>query len=58
MTENAVATVESIHQSAGEDGFSLECILTDTESEDRMLEKLALRQAIARLPDRERMVIS
>lgn len=57
MTENAMSTVESIHQSNGEDGFTLENILTDTESEDRMLEKLALRQAITKLPEREMKVI-
>lgn len=53
----ATAAVESIQQENGEDGFSLEDILTDTESEDRMLEKIALRQAIDRLPEREAMVI-
>jgi len=58
LTETAVSCVESIHQPAGEDGFSLESILTDTESEDKILEKLALRQAIAQLPEREKMVIS
>jgi len=57
MTENAMSTVESIHQSNGDDGFTLENILTDTESEDRMLEKLALRQAITKLPEREMKVI-
>ena len=58
MTENAMSSVESIHQTCGEDGFSLENVLTDTESEEKMIEKLALRQAIAKLPDREKMVIS
>ena len=58
MTENAMSSVESIHQTCGEDGFSLENVLTDTESEETMIEKLALRQAIAKLPDREKMVIS
>lgn len=58
MTENAMSSVESIHQTCGEDGFSLENVLTDTESEEKMIEKLALRQAIAKLPDREKLVIS
>ena len=53
----ATAAVESIQQENGEDGFSLEDVLTDTESEDRMLERIALRQAIDRLPEREAMVI-
>ena len=38
-------------------GFSLENILTDTESEERMLEKIALRQAVDALPQREQTVI-
>lgn len=57
MTENAMASVESIHQPNGEDGFTLENILTDTESEDNLLEKMALRHAISQLPDREKQVI-
>ena len=57
MIANAMASVESIHQSSGEDGFTLENVLTDTESEDRFLEKMALRQAITQLPERERNVI-
>ncbi len=57
MAENATATTESINRQAGEDGFSLENILTDTESEEVMVEKISLRQAIDRLPERERLVI-
>ena len=57
MAETATAATESIHRETGEEGFSLEHILTDTESEERMLEKIALRQAISRLPEREAMVI-
>ena len=55
--ESATATVESIQQQTGEDGFSLEHILSDTESEERILEKISLKQAIASLPKREAMVI-
>ena len=57
VIENAMSAVESIHQSTGEDGFTLESVLTDTESEEIMIEKMALRQAINRLPERERNVI-
>ena len=57
IAENAIASVESIHQSTGEEGFALEHVLSDTESEDGFLEKIALRQAIANLPDREKKVI-
>lgn len=55
--EMAVSCVESIQQENGEDGFTLENILSDTESEDSLLEKLSLQQAIDRLPERERLVI-
>ena len=55
--EAAVMEVESIHRECGEEGFTLENILTDTESEERLLEKIALRQAISELPEREKTVI-
>ena len=57
IAETATAATESIQQETGEDGFTLENILTDTESEERMVEKIALRQAVERLPERERLVI-
>lgn len=57
LAETATASTESIQQENGEEGFSLEDVLTDTESEDQMLEKIALRQAIAKLPQRERSVV-
>ena len=57
LAENATAATESIHKQSGDDGFSLENILTDTESEEKLVEKISLRQAIERLPDREKSVI-
>lgn len=57
MAETATAAAESIQRESGEEGFSLEDILTDTESEEKIVEKIALRQAIERLPQRERTVI-
>lgn len=57
IAETATAATESIQQETGEDGFCLENILTDTESEERMVEKIALRQAVEKLPERERLVI-
>ena len=57
IAETATAATESIHKSNGEDGFSLEDVLTDTESEERLVEKISLRQAIDKLTERERMVI-
>ncbi len=55
--ETATACVESMQQQTGEDGFSLEDILSDTQTEDMLLEKIALRQAIEKLAERERTVI-
>lgn len=58
MAETATNPTESIQRETGEAGFSLENILTDTESEERMVEKIALRQAIDALPEREKMVVN
>ena len=55
--ESATACVESIQQEAGEEGFTLENILSDTESEEVMIEKISLRHAIEKLQERESMVI-
>ena len=57
LAETATAATESIQRQVGDEGFSLEDVLTDTESEEKMVEKIALSQAIERLPDREKMVI-
>ncbi len=57
LAENATACTESINRQTGEDGFSLENILTDTETEEVLVERISLRQAIEKLPERERMVI-
>lgn len=57
LAETATAATESIQRETGEEGFSLENVLTDTESEEKMVEKIALRQAIAALPEREAVVI-
>ncbi len=57
QAESATSTTESIHKVMGDGGFSLESILTDTDSEEKMVERIALKQAIDKLPQRERMVI-
>jgi len=57
VAETATAATESIQRESGEEGFSLENILTDTETEEKLVERIALRQAIDGLPERERMVI-
>lgn len=57
VAESATASVESIQQATGEDGFTLESVLSDTKSEETLLEQISLRQAIAKLPEREATVI-
>lgn len=57
IAESATASIESIHQESGEDGFTLENILTNTESEEVLLERIALNQAIDNLQERDAMVI-
>ena len=57
IAETATAATESIQKETGEDGFSLENVLTDTESEELLVEKISLRQAIEKLPEREKAVI-
>ena len=57
MIECAVSNVESIYETSGDGSFTLEKILTDTESEEKMIEKMSLRHAITQLPVREKQVI-
>ncbi len=57
LAETATAATESIQRETGEDGFSLEDVLTDTQAEESLVEKISLKQAISNLPERERMVI-
>lgn len=55
--ETATLSVASLQSQAGEDGFTLESILGCDGMEEEVVERLALRQAIDALPDRERQVI-
>ncbi len=57
LAETATSATESIQRETGEDGFTLENILSDTESEETMVERISLLQAIDHLPEREAMVI-
>ena len=57
LAETATAGVESIYREIGEDGFSLENLLADTETEEKVLERIALNEAIAKLPERDALVI-
>ncbi len=55
--ETATGAAESIQKRSGEDGFALEDVLTEGEMEDKIVERIALREAIARLSEREQLVI-
>lgn len=58
VAETATAATESINREAGEDGFRLEDILSDSESEEKLVERISLKQAISRLHEREATVIN
>lgn len=57
IAETATACTESINRQTGEEGFTLESVLADTQTEENLVEQISLRQAIEKLPERERMVI-
>ncbi len=55
--EAAADPVASIQQPAGDSELTLESVLSDGALEDRVVERLALRQALEQLPQREARVI-
>lgn len=57
LAESATSATESIQRESGEDGFSLENILSDTRTEEEMVERISLKQAVEKLPERENLVI-
>lgn len=57
VAETATAATESIQRQTGDEGFSLEDVLADPDSEERMLERIDLNHAISKLPEREATVI-
>lgn len=56
--ETAVGPTESLQRETGEEGFTLEQVLGDFGQEDRLVERVSLRETINRLPERERCVIA
>lgn len=56
--ETATEPTDSFQRESGEDGFTLELVLGDYAAEERMVEHVALRSAIEKLPERERQVIA
>lgn len=57
VAETATSAAESIQRPTGDDGLTLEQMLTDGSPEDAMVERLTLMQALSSLPERERNVI-
>ena len=55
--ETAIAPTDSLQRPAGEDGCSLEQLLPGIEIEEKILETVALRDAVGRLEPKQRVVI-
>ncbi len=58
VAETAASPAESLQRETGEDGFTLEHLLSADDETERVLERVSLREAIDRLPERERRVIA
>ena len=58
FAEVATGPAESLQRESGEDGFTLELVLGDYSAEEKMVEYVALRSAIEKLPERERQVVA
>lgn len=56
--ETAVGPTESPQRETGDEGFTLEQVLGDFGQEERLVERVSLRETIDRLPERERCVIA
>ena len=58
FAEVATGPAESLQKENGEDGFTLEHVLGDYMAEEKMVEHVALRAAIEKLPGKERQVVA
>lgn len=58
FAEVAIGPAESLQKENGEDGFTLEHVLGDYTAEEKMVEHVALRAAIEKLPEKERQVVA
>ena len=58
FAETATGPAESLQRESGEDGFTLEHVLSDYAAEERMVEHVALRAVMEKLPERERQVLA
>jgi RNA polymerase sporulation-specific sigma factor len=57
VCENATAATDSLQRETGDEGFTLEQILGDYGMEDKLIEHVALKEAINALPECERVAI-
>ena len=57
VAETATSHTESIQKENGAEGFTLESVLTDGSMEERLVEHIALKEAVSKLAQRERTVI-
>jgi len=57
FAETATGPAESLQRETGDDGFTLEHMLGDFFAEERMMEKVGLKMAIEKLPEKERKTV-
>ena len=57
FAETATGPAESLQRETGEDGFTLEHVLSDAEGEERMLESVSLKLAVEKLPEKEKKTV-
>ena len=57
FAETATGPAESLQRETGEDGFTLEHVLTDSDGEEKMLESVSLKLAVETLPENEKKTV-
>jgi RNA polymerase sporulation-specific sigma factor len=57
VAETATGPAESLQRQTGDEGFTLEHVLGDYYEEERLIERVSLKEAVAQLPEKERKVI-
>ncbi len=58
FAETAAGPAESLQKESGSDGFTLELVLGDFNAEEKMIEHVALKTAIEKLPNKEKQVVA
>ena len=57
FAETATGPAESLQRETGEDGFTLEHVLTDSCGDEKMLESVSLKLAVEKLPENEKKTV-